>query len=654
MGTGGALKFAEDLLDERFLMLNGDVLTDIDLTAQIAQHERTGATGTLALVPVDDPSNYGLVRLDDDGARARVPREAGARTRAVDVNTISAGAYVLERSVLDLLESGRPASIERDVFPRLVGNGLHGRVDGALLARHRDARPLPAGHLRHPRGRRSPRACPSASTRRARVCRRQRRRGRVVAPAIVEAGCVDRRRARRSAAAPCSAAASRVGARLRRRARRRARRRRRSATTASCAAASIGPDARDRRPHDRRGPRRCSATASRSARGNTITNGARLFPGVRARRRGGAVLDGRARRRRGRGRRLAPARPQRSSTCRSTCATPCGGWSPPGSRRASSAGLVDRRHGRLGRRRAAGGRRDRRPRATADPQRPRLRAARLGSTRTGPSCCRATPAARRRRSRARTRPRRAARTASSTTTGGELAERARADGVPVVPLPGGFQPRAAVGYATVVALEVAAARRRRAVAAGRGRGRGRPRRRSSAASGGPTAPTTRAPKALARELQGRVPVFHGAGLTAPVAYRFKCQVNENANRAAFWSELPEADHNEIEGWRDRSALEPVFLVDPVDTHPRVLERFALTADAIGGGDPARGARRVARRAPHGPRAPRRPRVAVHGGARRHRPRRDPRPAGPQVAAVGATPRWRRPRAPAAAPAAPRR
>src|SRR3954453_24043009 len=65
-GTAGALKFCESLLEDRFLMLNGDVLTDIDLTAQIAQHERTGAVGTLALVPVSDPSAYGLVRLHDD------------------------------------------------------------------------------------------------------------------------------------------------------------------------------------------------------------------------------------------------------------------------------------------------------------------------------------------------------------------------------------------------------------------------------------------------------------------------------------------------------------------------------------------------------------------------------------------------------------
>ena len=65
-GTAGALKLAEPMLDERFVMLNGDVLTDIDLTAQIAQHEQTGARATLALVPVADPTAYGLVILEED------------------------------------------------------------------------------------------------------------------------------------------------------------------------------------------------------------------------------------------------------------------------------------------------------------------------------------------------------------------------------------------------------------------------------------------------------------------------------------------------------------------------------------------------------------------------------------------------------------
>src|SRR5215212_8077993 len=113
LGTGGALKFAEDLLDERFLMLNGDTLSDLDLTAQIAQHERTAARATLALYPVEDPSAYGLVRLDGDGAVSEFVEKPAPDQ--IDTNNISAGAYVLERSVLSLLEAGAPASIERDV-----------------------------------------------------------------------------------------------------------------------------------------------------------------------------------------------------------------------------------------------------------------------------------------------------------------------------------------------------------------------------------------------------------------------------------------------------------------------------------------------------------------------------------------------------------
>ena len=126
LGTGGALKFAEDLLDERFLMLNGDVLTDLDLTAQIAQHEATGARCTLALTPVEDPSAYGLVRLPPSNQVTEFVEKPSADQ--IDTHNISAGAYVLERSVLELLEPGKPASIERDVFPRLVGNGLYGYV----------------------------------------------------------------------------------------------------------------------------------------------------------------------------------------------------------------------------------------------------------------------------------------------------------------------------------------------------------------------------------------------------------------------------------------------------------------------------------------------------------------------------------------------
>ncbi len=125
LGTGGALKFAHELLDERFLMLNGDVLTDIDLTAQLEAHERTGARGTLALIEVEDPSAYGLVRLESDGAVHEFVEKPSPEE--IDTNLINAGAYVLERDVLEIMPPpGTPCSIERDVFPRLVGNGLYG------------------------------------------------------------------------------------------------------------------------------------------------------------------------------------------------------------------------------------------------------------------------------------------------------------------------------------------------------------------------------------------------------------------------------------------------------------------------------------------------------------------------------------------------
>jgi mannose-1-phosphate guanylyltransferase len=123
-GTAGALKFAEPMLDERFVMLNGDVLTDIDLGEQIAQHETSGAKATLALVPVADPSAYGLVHLLEDRAvRDFVEKPS---SDAIDTNLISAGAYVLEREILDLVPPDKNVSIEREVWPLLIGNGLYG------------------------------------------------------------------------------------------------------------------------------------------------------------------------------------------------------------------------------------------------------------------------------------------------------------------------------------------------------------------------------------------------------------------------------------------------------------------------------------------------------------------------------------------------
>ena len=124
LGTGGAVKFAEDLLEERFLMLNGDVLTDLDLSAQIAMHEEKGARCTLALIGVEDPSAYGLVRRHEDGSVKEFLEKPSPDQ--VDTNLISAGAYVMERDVLSLIPRDTNCSIEREVFPRLVGDGLFG------------------------------------------------------------------------------------------------------------------------------------------------------------------------------------------------------------------------------------------------------------------------------------------------------------------------------------------------------------------------------------------------------------------------------------------------------------------------------------------------------------------------------------------------
>jgi glucose/mannose-6-phosphate isomerase len=167
------------------------------------------------------------------------------------------------------------------------------------------------------------------------------------------------------------------------------------------------------------------------------------------------------------------------------------------------------------------------------------------------------------------------------TTGGKLAENARADGVAVIPLPGGFQPRAAVAYSLIVALEVAgicgAGERLHAeidVAAARAE--------RLVSEWGPEGSSDCLPKQLARGLHGTIALIAGAGLTAPIAYRWKTQINENAKAPSFANELPELDHNEIEGWEGAGELGPfsaVFL-DDSDLHPRLRQRIELTRGLI--------------------------------------------------------------------------
>lgn len=130
-GTAGAIRFAADALgddlDDRFLALNGDVLTDLDLSALMAAHRERRARATIALYPVEDSAAYGLVGVDSEGAVTEFVEKTGEPVPG----EINAGAYFLERSVLDLIPPDREVSIEREVFPQLVGNGLGAlRLDG--------------------------------------------------------------------------------------------------------------------------------------------------------------------------------------------------------------------------------------------------------------------------------------------------------------------------------------------------------------------------------------------------------------------------------------------------------------------------------------------------------------------------------------------
>ena len=128
--TAGAIRFAalDAGIAERFLVLNGDILTDLDLGGLLALHERSGAEGTIALHRVDDPSAFGVVPTDDVG-RVTAFIEKPPRDEA-PTNLINAGTYVLEASVLDRIEPDVPVNVERVTFPAMVADGSLFAFDG--------------------------------------------------------------------------------------------------------------------------------------------------------------------------------------------------------------------------------------------------------------------------------------------------------------------------------------------------------------------------------------------------------------------------------------------------------------------------------------------------------------------------------------------
>ncbi len=123
LDTAGAVRFAAAAvgIDDTFIVVNGDVLTDLDLGALVAFHRSHGAQGTLRLYPVEDPSRFGVVTIDENGlVREFIEKPPADETRS---NLINAGAYVFEPSFLERVRLGARVSIERETFPQMVADG---------------------------------------------------------------------------------------------------------------------------------------------------------------------------------------------------------------------------------------------------------------------------------------------------------------------------------------------------------------------------------------------------------------------------------------------------------------------------------------------------------------------------------------------------
>jgi mannose-1-phosphate guanylyltransferase len=193
LDTAGAVRFAATFagIDETFVVVNGDVLTDLDLSGLVAFHREREAEGTVALHPVDDPSAFGVVPTDREG-KVTAFVEKPPRDEA-PTNQINAGTYVLECSVLDRIPEGGRVSIEREIFPAMVR-------DGRLFARSDDGYWLdtgtPSAYLQanfdYVNGRRGPVVTPDLTDRGRGVLAEdgQRAEGEVVGPSVLLAGCV--------------------------------------------------------------------------------------------------------------------------------------------------------------------------------------------------------------------------------------------------------------------------------------------------------------------------------------------------------------------------------------------------------------------------------------------------------------------------------
>jgi mannose-1-phosphate guanylyltransferase len=130
LDTAGAIRFAagEAGIDERFVVVNGDVLTDLDVTRLVRFHDASGAEATIALHTVEDPSRYGVVVTDVAGqVEAFIEKPPADEAPSTAIN---AGTYVMEPSVLGRIAVGRKVSVERETFPALVADRSLYALDG--------------------------------------------------------------------------------------------------------------------------------------------------------------------------------------------------------------------------------------------------------------------------------------------------------------------------------------------------------------------------------------------------------------------------------------------------------------------------------------------------------------------------------------------
>jgi mannose-1-phosphate guanylyltransferase len=124
LGTGGAIKNAEKLINDTFLVFNGDIITSLDIRNYIDFHREKGGLGALALWKVDDPRRFGIIAIDNDNRITRFLEKP--KPEEIFSHLINAGTYCLEPEILDLIPGGRKVSIEREVFPVVLDREWYG------------------------------------------------------------------------------------------------------------------------------------------------------------------------------------------------------------------------------------------------------------------------------------------------------------------------------------------------------------------------------------------------------------------------------------------------------------------------------------------------------------------------------------------------